>query len=171
MMIDCVSLWHYVEHLLAMWTHLLHKHEALGVGDDLGGIESLLEILEELLLVTLEVVVAANELELGGGLSTLVLDAGKAASQDGLGDQGDRHAEVKGVDSGPLASTLLAGLVEDLLNKGLAILVVVVHDVTSDLDQERVEDALVPLGEDITHLLVGETEGTLHDIVGLWNHA
>jgi len=59
---------------------LLHEHEALSVGDDLGGVESLLEILEELLLVTLELGGSADELKLGGGSSTLVLDGGQASA-------------------------------------------------------------------------------------------
>ena len=43
-------------------SYLLHQHEALGVRDDLGGIQSLLKVLEELLLVTLELGDAADEL-------------------------------------------------------------------------------------------------------------
>lgn len=146
---------------------LLHKHEALGVGDDLGGIEGLLEVLEELLLVTLEGGGTANKLELGGSLDTLLLDARQAASEHRLGNEGDGHAQVQGVDGSPLAGTLLAGLVEDLLDERLAILIVEVHDVLGDLDQERVEDTVVPLGEGVTNLLAGHAETALHDIVRL----
>jgi hypothetical protein len=39
-------------------THILgglaHKHETLGIGDDLGGVQSLFEVINELLLVTME---------------------------------------------------------------------------------------------------------------------
>lgn len=147
---------------------LLHEHEALGVGDNLGGVQGLLEVLKELLLVTLELAAApANELELRGGNGALVLDAGQATGQDGLGDQGNGHTKVEGVDGSPLAGTLLAGLVEDLLNESGAIVVVEVHDVTGDLNEERVQDALVPLGENVTNLLVGQSETALHDVVGL----
>lgn len=147
---------------------LLHEHEALGVGDDLGGVQGLLEVVKELLLVALELAAAtADVLELGGGNGTLVLDAGQATGQDSLGDQGNGHTKVEGVDGSPLAGTLLAGLVEDLLNESGAIIVVEVHDVTGDLNEERVQDTLVPLGENVTNLLVGETETALHDVVGL----
>src|SRR4051812_22361512 len=97
-------------------THLLHQHEALSIRDDLGGIEGLLEVVKELVLVALEGVGAANKLELGRCLDTLVLDARQAAGQHSLGDEGDGHAQVKGVHSSPLAGTLLASLVEDLLD-------------------------------------------------------
>lgn len=148
-------------------TYILHQHETLSVGDDLGGVQSLLEVLKELLLVTLELANAATVLQDAGGLGTLLLEGRQAASQDGLGDQGNGLAEVKSVDGGPLAGTLLASLVENLLDERSAIVVVEVHDVTSDLDQERVQDTLVPLGEDVTDLLVAQAETTLHDVVGL----
>ena len=76
-------------------------------------------------------------------------------------------AEIQGVDGSPLAGTFLAGLVKNLLDQGLAVLVVVVHNVAGDLNEERVQDTLVPLGEDIAHLLVGEAKAALHDVVGL----
>jgi hypothetical protein len=118
--------------------YLLHQHEALSVRDDLGGIESLLKVIEELLLVTLELGGAALEAELGGSGGTLILDGGQAASQDSLSNEGHGHAEVEGVDGSPLASTLLASLVENLLDEGGAIVIVEVHDVAGDLDEERV---------------------------------
>ncbi|KAI6770536.1 hypothetical protein HG530_005165 [Fusarium avenaceum] len=146
---------------------LLHEHEALGVGDDLGSVKSLLEVLEELLLVTLELGGSADELQLGRGGGTLVLDGGQASGKDGLSNEGYGLAEVKSVDSGPLSGTLLASLVENLLNEGSAIVVVEVHDITGDLNQERVQNALVPLSQDVTDLLAGEAKTTLHDVVSL----
>ena len=146
-------------------TYGLHEHEALGVGDDLGGVKGLLKVGDELLLVTGEV--RGGALELLAGAGTLGLEGGKAAGEDSLADESHGLAEVKSVDGGPLAGTLLASRVEDLLEEGSAILVVVVHDVAGDLDQERVEHALVPLGEDVTDLLVGQANTTLEDVVGL----
>lgn len=157
-----------VELPLVLLGGLLHEHEALRVRDDLGRVEGLLEVREELLLVALELGRAADELQLLGRAGALALDGGEAAGEDGLGDQGHGHAEVERVDGGPLAGSLLAGGVEDLLEEGLAVgLVVVVHDVAGDLDQEGVEDALVPGGENVTDLLVRHSKSTLHDIVGL----
>ena len=146
-------------------TYSLHEHEALGVGDDLGGVKGLLKVGDELLLVTGEV--RGGALELLAGAGTLGLEGGKAAREDSLADESYGLAEVKSVDGGPLAGTLLASRVEDLLEEGSAILVVVVHDVAGDLDEERVEHALVPLSEDVTYLLVGHANTTLHDVVGL----
>ena len=146
-------------------TYSLHEHEALGVGDDLGGVKGLLKVGDELLLVTGEV--RGGALELLAGAGTLGLEGRKAAGEDSLADEGYGLAEVKSVDGGPLAGTLLAGRVEDLLEEGSAILVVVVHDVAGDLNEERVKHALVPLSEDVTYLLVGHANTTLHDVVGL----
>lgn len=144
---------------------VLDEHEALGVGDDLGGIQSLLEVINEGGLVTGEL--GGGAVEDGGSTATLVLEGRQAAGEDSLTDQGDGHAEVQSVDGGPLAGTLLAGLVEDLLDEGSAIVVVVVENVTGDLNEERVEDTGVPLGENVTDLLAGETKTALENIVGL----
>ena len=146
-------------------TYGLHEHEALGVGDDLGSVKGLLKVGDELLLVTGEV--RGGALELLAGAGTLGLEGRKAAGEDSLADESHGLAEVKGVDGGPLAGTLLASRVEDLLDEGSAILVVVVHDVAGDLNEERVEHALVPLSEDVTDLLVGQANTTLEDVVGL----
>ena len=148
-----------------MFTYGLHEHEALGVGDDLGGVKGLLKVGDELLLVTGEV--RGGALELLAGADTLSLEGRKAAREDSLADESHGLAEVKSVDGGPLAGTLLASRVEDLLEEGSAILVVVVHDVAGDLNEERVEHALVPLSEDVTDLLVGQANTTLEDVVGL----
>ena len=149
-----------------MITYGLHEHEALGVGDDLGGIQGLLEVIDESLLVTGEFR-NSGALEKAAGTDTLVLEGRQAAREDSLADQSDGHAKVEGVDGGPLAGTLLTSLVEDLLNEGSTIVVVEVKDVTGDLDEERVQNTLVPLGEHIGDLLGGETKTTLEDVVGL----
>ena len=71
-----------------------------------------------------------------------------------LANERHGHAEVESVNGSPLASTLLASRVEDLLEEWGSIVVVEVHDIAGDLNEEGVEDALVPLGEHIAHLLV-----------------
>lgn len=146
-------------------SYLLDEHEALGVGDDLGGIQGLLEVLDESLLVTIEL--GGRALEEAAGTDTLVLDSRQATREDGLTDQGDGHAKVKSVDGSPLAGALLTSLVKDLLDEGSSILIVVVENVTGNLNQEGVQDALVPLGENIGNLLALKTKTALEDIVSL----
>jgi hypothetical protein len=143
----------------------LDEHEALGVGDNLGGVEGLLEVGDEGILVTLKLGGRAGEDT--ASLGALILESRETAREDSLADQGDGHTKVKGVDGSPLAGSLLASLVKNLLNKGSAVVVVVVEDITGDLDEEGVENTSVPLGENITDLLVGETDTALHDVVGL----
>lgn len=67
---------------------LTHEHEALGVGDDLGGVKSLLEVIDELLLVTTEWLLLRTGDNLGG-TDTLVLDGRQATGENGLTDEGD----------------------------------------------------------------------------------
>lgn len=146
---------------------LLDEHEALGVGDDLRGVEGLLQVIDESLLVTFEL--GSGATKDGAGTGTVVLESTQAAGEDSLANEGDGHAEVKGVDGGPLAGTLLAGLVKDLLDERSSVVVVVVEDVTGDFDQEGVKDTSVPLAEDITNLLGGEAETALEEVIGLTN--
>ena len=148
-------------------TNLLHEHESLGVRDDLGCVQSLLEILKELLPVTLELIASADELEDLGGAGTLALDGGETAGEHGFGDQGNGHTEIQSIDGGPFAGSLLACRVENLLEKWGSVLVVEVHDIAGDFDQEGVKNALVPGCENITDFLVLHSKTTLHDIVGL----
>jgi hypothetical protein len=126
---------------------LAHEHEALSVRDDLGGVEGLLEVVDELLLVAGEGVDLGTADDLGGA-DTLLLDGGEAAGEDSLTDEGDGHAEVEGVGSSPLTGTLLGGGVEDLGNEGDTVVVVVAEDLGGDLDEVRVKNALVPGLED-----------------------
>lgn len=149
-------------------TYSLHQHEALGVGDDLGGIKTLFKILEECSSVTGESRLGTAENLLG--TSTFFLDRTQATSKDSLTNQSDGHTKIKRVDGCPFTSTLLTGRVEDLLDKWLAIIISVLEDITRDFDEEGVENAFVPLGELISHLLVAHSETTLHNIVCLNSH-
>lgn len=126
----------------------------------------MLKVVDKSLLVTFEFGSGATENL--AGTDTLVLDGREATREDSFTDKSDGHAEVEGVDGGPFSSTLLTSLVEDLLNEGCAVLVVVLEDITSDLNQERVEDTLVPLVENFTDLVGGKTNTALEDIVGLY---
>jgi hypothetical protein len=67
---------------------LAHKHEALCVRDDLGSIESLLQVIDKLLLVATEYLLlrASNN---PAGTGTLPLQGGQRAGKDGLADECD----------------------------------------------------------------------------------
>jgi hypothetical protein len=147
------------------YTYVLDQHETLGVRDDLRCVQSLLKVRKESLAVSREA--WAGPLEKTSSATTLLLERTQATSEHGLADQSNRHAEIQSVDGGPLAGTLLASGIHDLLNNGDTVVVVLVHDVAGNLNEERVEDALVPLGEDVTHLLVAHSKTALHDVVRL----
>ena len=141
-----------------------HELVALGVADELRGVERLLEVVHEALLVAREDG-ALGAFEHGGGGDALLLDRGEAAREHGLADERQRHAFVERGDGRPLARALLPSGVEDLVHDGLSGLGLVAEDVAGDLDEIAVEIALVPLGEDRVHLLVREAEAVLHDLV------
>lgn len=152
-------------HLEIDLTYSLHEHEALCVGDDLGSVKSLLEILEELLLVTLELWCWARESLAGTG--ALALERRQTSGEHSLTNESHWLAHVQCVDGSPLAGTLLTCSIKNLLNQWFTIVVVEVKDIAGDLDEERVEHALVPLGEHIGNLLALEAETALEDVVGL----
>ena len=77
------------------------------------------------------------------------------------------HASIKSRNSSPLASTLLTSLVENFANHWLTILIFEFEDVRSNLDEERVKDTLVPLGEDVRNLVLRKTETALQNIISL----
>ena len=123
---------------------LSHEHESLSVRDDLGSVKGLLEVVDKLLLVALEGLSGRSGEDLGSS-NSLLLEGREASGKDGLTDKGDGHALVEGVNGGPLSGSLLSSSVEDLLDHGDTVSVVELEDVSGDLDQERVEDALLPL--------------------------
>ncbi len=79
----------------------------------------------------------------------------------------DRRAEVQGVLRGPLARTLLSSGIHDVVNQftTLALIILLAEDHRGDLDQERVEFALVPLGEGISKFGVAQPKHTLEDVI------
>ena len=74
------------------------------------------------------------------------------AGEDGLGDPGQRHAEVERVLRRPAAGALLLGLVDDDVDQRLAgARVRLAQHGGGDLDQIAVEVALFPGLEDVGH--------------------
>ena len=49
------------------------------------------------------------------------------------------------------------------------IVILELEDVGGDLDQERVENTLVPVNENIRDLVAGEVETVPEDVIGLSN--
>ena len=64
-------------------------------------------------------------------------------------DERERYAVVERRDGRPLAGALLTGGVTDLVEQRVTVGVLVLEDVGRDLDQERVQLALVPLAHDL----------------------
>lgn len=143
----------------------MDEHEALGIGDNLGGIEGLLEVIDELLSVSSEL--RCGSLELSAGTDTFVLEGAQATSKHGLADKGDRYSEIESVYGGPLASSLLASGIEDLFQDWRSIAVLVAEDIASNFDEEGVQNALVPLLENVSHLFLRHSQTALHDIISL----
>lgn len=67
---------------------LPHEHESLSVWDDLGSIQSLLEVIDELLLVATERLPLRTGDDLGR-TNTLSLERGQATSEDSFADESD----------------------------------------------------------------------------------
>ena len=78
---------------LRLAPHGIHEGESLGVGDDLAGVEGVLDGVDVGLLVELRPV-SVGPLSILDGGDALVLLGRQAAGEDGLGDQGQGHAQV-----------------------------------------------------------------------------
>lgn len=64
----------------------------------------------------------------------------------------------------------LPSSVLDVINERRAICILELEDVAGNLDQVRVKLALVPLCKDVAELVGRDSQGLLHDMVGLANH-
>jgi len=172
-------------------THFLgslpHEHESLCVGDDLGGVESLFEVINELLLVAVEDLFLRTRYDFASA-DTLLLEGRQTPGENGLSDQGNYrrvsdyqevevslgfrptwNTGIEGSNSGPFTGTLLPSGVENLINHGFTIVILELEDVCGDVNQERVKDTLIPLEEDIRDLIVLEIETVPEDVIGLSN--
>lgn len=78
-------------------------------------------------------------------------------------------SSIQSGDGGPFTSSLLTGLVENLGNDGLTVIILELEDGGSDLDEERVENTLVPLEEDVGDFILVEAESALQDIIAFGN--
>mmetsp|Transcript_16072 Transcript_16072/g.60802 ORF Transcript_16072/g.60802 Transcript_16072/m.60802 type:complete len:597 (+) Transcript_16072:1159-2949(+) len=142
---------------------------ALGVGADLGGVEGLADVVDELGAVHSGHVGGAGD-DLGG-LHALVLEPGEEARLERGGDGARGHGALRCLLHGPAAGALHAGLVEDLVHEvgGLVLAAVVLglEDLGGDLDQEGLQLALVPLPEGGGQVVVGEPAQRLEHLVRL----
>ena len=153
-----------VELPVLLGTHGLNEVETLGVADDLGGVEGVVDFFDQFLLIGGDVDGRAGELGAGG--DALFLLAGEDAGLDGGVDGADDDGVFGGVEQGPLAGAFLAGFIDDEFDDGLAGFgVFLLQSLAGDLDEVAKEVALVPLVEDGGHLVGGEA-GVLEDIVG-----
>ena len=95
-----------VEAPLLLLAHGFDQIETLGVADDLGGVEGVVDLFDQFLLVGGDVDGRAGELGAGG--DALLLLAGEDAGLDGGVDGADDDGVFGGVEQGPLAGAFLA---------------------------------------------------------------
>lgn len=156
-----------VESPAVLLTSLTDEHETLSVGDNLGGVESLLKLVDKLLLVASERERRARK-NLGSS-NTLILNGRESSGENSLTNKSNGGGQVKCVDSSPLTSTLLAGGIKNLLHERSSIVIVEVEDITGNLNQEGVQNTLIPLGKDVGDLLVSKAGTSLEQVVRLAN--
>src|SRR5215213_6266745 len=144
-----------------------HLLEALGVGDDLRGIERLAHVVDERAVGTVALAGLGTR-EPRGRRRALLAQGGQGAREHGLRDRRERDAELESVLCGPPARALLLSLIEDHVDERLPRrLVALVEHGRRDLDQEGVEVALVPLVEDLGDLGHLEPDAVAEQVVGL----
>ncbi len=109
-----------------------------------------------------------NRFDLLGSRYPLVLDAGHPAAVQRRHDGGNQHSQIQGDLGRPLARSLLARFVQDQVHQGLFRLVIGDREnFGGELDQERIQDALVPFVENVGQLGGGQPQHLTQNVVGL----
>ncbi len=139
-------------------THGGDEVETLGVGDDLGGEECVVDFFDQHLFLEVDIGLGSIEnLDCG---DALVLHGGQDAGFYCGVDGGNDNCVFDRIDECPLAGAFLAGGVEDEINEGfLGFRIDLGEDLGGDLDEVGLEVAFVPLGEDFGEFFGFETGG------------
>ena len=132
---------------------------------DLISSDRCLDLLDERNLVNVDVVRVGSVEQLACRLA-LVEQCGEVSRVECSrhGRHGD--AVLGRLLDGPSSGSLLAGLVQDLIDDEVGA-VLLGEDRRGDLDQVRLEFAGIPLGEGRVQLLVAQAADVLEDVVGL----
>jgi hypothetical protein len=148
-----------------------HKDVTLSIRNDLGSIHGVADVIDQLRAVTRVSTSCNSGRKNLGGLNTVLLEGRQATGKDSLADQGQGLAEIQSGHGSPLSGSLLSSRVQDAIDNVLAgaILLLLAEDVGSDLDQERVQITLVPLGEGISELIVGDAQQLFKEMVRFSN--
>ena len=152
---------------------ILNLVQTLRVGHHLGGEQRLAHVLNECGLVfasQIDGLVRAGQAFLLSILTQLAM-GGKRTSEHCLADCGHRRTELQTGLHSPGTGALHAGVIHDHVHERLAGLgVLVVQNLSGDLDEVGVKVALVPLLEHIADLLGVHAESTAQNVVSLANH-
>ena len=146
------------------FAHRLDEIEALRVGNDFRSVERIVHLLDELFLVHLDCRIGSVENRCRS--ETLVFLGGKNAGFDSGIDRGNHDGIGGAVHHGPASRSLLTGLVDDQIDEVLSSpRIFLFENLARDLNEERLERSLVPLRENLRHLIVGNA-GALENLVG-----
>ena len=142
-----------------------HELEALRIRTNLRAIQRIADGGDEVIAIAGQR--HERTLQMLAGLDAFFLKGGDAAGEDGLRDGIGRDAHIQGVRGGPLARALLAGGVEDVIDKESVLVdgVRLLQDVGRDLDQVAVQVAGVPRLEDLADLVGLHAQQIAHERV------
>ena len=101
----------------------------------------------------------------GGGYA-LVFNGRKATRKDCFCNRGSRRSHIKGIDGSPLTGSLLSGGIQHDVNESLpGNRVFLFQDIGGYFNEEGVQFALIPFGENIAHLGGTELKHATQEIV------
>ena len=152
---------------------VLNLVQALSIGHDLGSEQGLAHVLDERGLVfsgQIDGLVRASQTFFLSVFTQLTVRR-QCTSEHGFTDSSHRRTKFQTSLHGPSTSTLHAGMIHDHVHERLAGLgILVVQNLSGDLDQVGVKVALVPFSEHVANLLGIHAESTAQNVIRLTNH-
>src|SRR5690554_1081494 len=122
---------------------LHHQVISLSVRNDLRSVESLFQVTDELLLISLECRLLACDYS--RSLYPKLFLGRKTAREDRFADKCKRNTQVECRYGRPFSGTFLSRCIENLFNQGASILVFICQNICRNLDQIGVEPSRFPL--------------------------
>ncbi len=145
-----------------------HELIALSIRDDFGGIQSLAQVINKGTLIAVKGLYHSRKHL--GRFNTFVLQSGETTGEYSFSDECEGLSFIKSCNSCPFPRAFLTGCIQNQIHNFITLFVFISENVPRDLNEIRIEFALIPFSKDFVHLLIRHSQTGTHEMVAFADH-